>query len=169
MGTALTLYELTAEARESLAQLAELDLDEQTVRDTMEAIQWPVEVKAQNTLAFASNLEAEAELIEQRIAQLSRRKKSLANRSQWLKDYVLGAMQAAGIKEIRCADFVAKPRNNPERVVIDNEAGLPDACWREIPATREPNKSAIKELLKAGDPAVNAAAHLEQSVRLEFK
>lgn len=165
----LTLYEITAQAQAELAQLAEMDLDDQTLRDTMESIQWPVEVKAQNTLAFASNLEAEAELIANRISQLQSRQKALANRSRWLKDYVLGAMTAAGIKEIRCADFVAKPRNNPERVVIDNEAGLPDACWREIPATREPDKGAIKELLKSGDEAVNAAAHLERSVRLEVK
>jgi hypothetical protein len=165
----LTLYELTEVARQELAQLSELDMDEQTIRDTMESIQWPVEQKAQNVLAVAGNLEAEADLIEQRMAVLAKRQKSLASRSKWLKDYVLGAMQAAGIKEIKCADFVARPRMNPERVVIDNEAGLPDECWRTIPATRELDKASIKELLKAGNEQVSQAAHLERSVRLEVK
>lgn len=167
--TSLTLYELTEVARQELAQLGELELDEQTIRDTMEAIQWPVEQKAQNVLAVAGNIEAEAEMIEQRIAVLAKRQKALANRSKWLRDYVLGCMNSAGIKEIKCADFTAKPRLNPERVVVDNEAGLPDECWRTIPATRELDKASIKELLKAGDERVSQAAHLERSVRLEVK
>jgi len=165
----LTLYELTEVARQELAQLAELDLDEQTLRDTMESVQWPVEQKAQNVIAFAGNIEAEADMIEQRIAVLSKRQKALANRAKWLRDYVLGCMTAAGIKEIKTPDFVARPRANPERVVIDNEAGLPDECWRTIPAIREPDKQTIKDMLKAGDARVSQAAHLERSVRLEVK
>ena len=165
----LTLFELVAEHRQALAQLAELDLPDEVIRDTVEGLQWPVEQKAQNCIAFAGNLEAEAEMIDARVKVLQARSRAIANRVSWLRSYVLQAMQASGITEIRCADFVAKPRANPEKVVIDNEAGLPEKCWRVIPETREPDKNAIKEALKAGDEEVNQAAHLARSFRLDIR
>ena len=42
----LALYTITAEYRQQAAQLAELDLDDQTLADTLESLQWPVEEKA---------------------------------------------------------------------------------------------------------------------------
>ena len=165
----LTLYELVDEYRQALAQLSELDLPEEVIRDTVEGLNWPVEQKAKNCIAFAGNLEAESEMIDQRVKVLQARSRALANRSAWLKSYVLGAMQASGITEIRCADFVAKPRANPERVVIDNTAGLPATCFRVVPATFEPDKTAIKEALKAEDPQVSQCAHLERSFRLDVR
>jgi predicted tellurium resistance membrane protein TerC len=63
-------------------------------------------------------------------------------------------LQAAGIKEIKCPDFTAKPRQNPPAVVIDNEAGLPDSCWRVIPEHREIDKRTVKDMLEFGDKVI---------------
>lgn len=165
----LTLFDLSEQYKADLAGLTELDLPEQVVKDTVEGLSGALEVKAQNVLAFAANLEAEAEAVAQRVKALQARQKALQARAGWLQNYVLYAMQNAGIHEIRCADFVAKPRQNPERVVIDNEAGLPAKCWRIIPEQREPDKQAIKDALKAGDSEVSQAAHLERGWRLDVR
>lgn len=61
---ALTLYELSDEYRDALAVLNEMDLDEQTIADTLEGLQGAIEVKAQNVAMFTRNLEATAEAIK---------------------------------------------------------------------------------------------------------
>jgi len=161
-----SLYEIAVRYRESLSALNNLDLPEEVIADTIESVEGELTVKAQNVIAFAANLDAQAEAVGTRIKQLQAWQRALDRRSEWLRRYTLEAMQAAGVREIKCGDFIAKPRQNPPRVVIDNEAGIPAELWREK-IVREPDKSAISAKLKAGEPL--EFAHLEQTWRLEIK
>ena len=54
----VALYELAAEFRQTAELLADMDLDEDTIRDTIEAAAFPVEQKAVPVAAFVRNLEA---------------------------------------------------------------------------------------------------------------
>ena len=55
MGTALSLFALADEYKEIADQLAEMDVDEQTLADTLEGAAFPVEQKAKAIAAVIGN------------------------------------------------------------------------------------------------------------------
>src|SRR5512139_3188873 len=142
-----TLWQLAAEHRALAAQLESLDLDEQTIADTLEGESLALQSKTQACVAVMGTLEAQAEAYKQRAAQLADHAKALAKRAEWLRQYVRDAMMVSGISEIKGPDFTAKLRTNPPRLVIDAETQVPWEFWREK-VIKEIDKVALKQALQ---------------------
>lgn len=145
------LYELAREYRDAAERLADLDLDEQTVADTLEGLAGDLEVKATNVAMFARNLEATAAQIKDAEAQMAARRKAVENRATNLRRYLLVSMQQAGIQKIECPYFRLAVRDNPPAVDVFDAAQVPAEFMRQ-PETPPPapDKTAIKDELKAG-------------------
>jgi hypothetical protein len=75
-------------------------------------------------------------------------------------------MSAMNIKDISNHQLRLVVRNNPCKVVFDDEDSIP-AQFKEVVSTIKISKSAIGEQLKAGETVTGA--HLEKSFRLEIK
>jgi len=162
------LYQLVAEYREAAAVLDDLDLDDQTVADTLEGMTGAIEVKAVNVACVARNLEATAGAIREAEAQMSARRKAIERRAEHLRAYLLHAMQATGIQKIESPYFRLAVRDNPAAVDVFDAKQLPAEFMRQPePPPPAPDKSAIKEALKAGRDV--PGARLTQGQRLEVK
>lgn len=165
--TAMTLYELTEEYREALQSLTEMDLDEQTVSDTLEGLQGAIEVKAQNVAMFIRNLEVGAEAIKEAESRMAARRKAIENRVQRIKQYLLMNMRACGISKIESPYLSVSIRKNPVSVVIDNSDAIPPEYMRQPePPPPSPDKKAIAEAIKSGKEI--PGAHTEQSERVHI-
>ena len=161
------LYDLAAEYKAASDKLHDSDLDERTIADTLEGMAGELEAKATNVGFVIRNLDSMAEQIKQAEESMSKRRKALENRSKWLKSYLLQSMLATGKSKIESPYFVISVRNNPESVVIDAESQIPDDYMREIPATYEPNKQAIKQAIQDGFTV--PGAHLARTQSLQIK
>ena len=162
------LYELTKEYRSAAERLADLDMDEQTVIDTLESLAGDIEVKSKNVAFFIRNLESTASAIKQAESDMASRRKAIENRAARLKTYLLDNMMACQITKIECEYFKLSVRENPPSVVIDSVDLLPADYMRyPEPPPPVPDKVAISAALKAGE--VIPGAHLERGVRLEIK
>ena len=138
-----TLYELTTQ----LLTVADLDTDEQTLADTLEGIEGAIQVKAENLVKVVESMDADKTAIQTEIKRLTARRQSIEARQKWLREYLRGNMEKAGISKISCPLFtitLAKPR--PVASVVDEDA-LPDEY---VVVTRRPDKKAILDALKAG-------------------
>ncbi|KQP36104.1 siphovirus Gp157 family protein [Pseudorhodoferax sp. Leaf274] len=162
------LYDIAAEYREAAEKLAELDLDEQTIADTLEGLGGDLQVKAQNVVFFARNLEAMAEAIKKAEGEMAKRRKAMENRSAGLLRYVLDSMQAAGVTKIECPHFRLSVRDNPGAVDVFEPELLPAQFMvrPELPPPA-PDKKAISAALKAGDDV--PGARLTAGKRLEVR
>ena len=89
----ITLYNLAAEYRTQLETLADLDLPEETVRDTLESLGGELEAKAQSVVGFTRHLETLAASIKAAEAEMAARRKTIENRVEHMKKYVLDCMQ----------------------------------------------------------------------------
>lgn len=168
MTTSTALYVLADEYLIAAQQLADLDLDPQTVADTLEGLSGALEVKATNVAMFARNLEASAEAIKAAEAQMAARRKSIENRAQAVRDYLKAQMERTGIKEIASPYFKLAIRTNPPAVVIDALGQIPEYFMKmPEPPPPSPDKKGIAAAIKAGKEV--PGAHLEQSTRLEIK
>lgn len=162
------LYELAHDFRSAAEKLADMDLDEQTLADTLEGLSGELEVKATNTAMLCRNLEATAAAIKDAEAQMAARRKALENRAARVKDYLLANMMVAGIQKIECPHFKLSVRENPAAVEIYEPGLIPAEFMRQPePPPPSPDKAAIKELLKAGQDV--PGCKLTRGVRLEIK
>lgn len=167
----LKLYELADDYIAALNKLEALAdagmLDAETVANTLDGMSCELEVKATNVIGYARSLELEAQAIRAAIEPMEKRAKAIEAKSKYMIEYVKTQMERTGKTEIKSPYFVLKLRDNPPKVVIDNEAGIPETCWRVIPEKREVDKKAIKEMIESGQEV--QFAHIERDKRLEIK
>lgn len=162
------LYEIV-KYKEELEALAESDdIPAETIANTLEAIEGELEEKAVNVAAFTRNLDASAKAIREAAAGMLERAERLERRAESIRAYLLFNMQAAGISKIECPFFKIAVRKNPPAVMIDNSEILPERFLVQPPTPPpRPDKIAIRDALKAGEPV--PGAHLMQTERVEIK
>jgi hypothetical protein len=170
MGT-LTLYEIAQEYRSAADTLAELDMDEQTVADTLESISGDLTVKAQNVAFVIRNLEASAEQINVAIEHMQARAQALAKRAERVREYLLQNMLMAGVQKVECPYFKMAVKENPPKVIVDDEKQIPVAYMTDPapppPPPAKPDKALIKKALQDGFDV--PGCRLERGKRLEIK
>jgi hypothetical protein len=166
--TALTLYAMAGEFKEAADKLAELDMDEQTIADTLESLSGDLEVKATNTVMLVRNLESAAAQIKEAEKAMAERRKALEKRAERIRQYVMDSMIFAGIQKIECPYFKIALRDNPPAVVVDNAEQIPMAYMADpLPPPPAPDKKLIAQALKDGVDV--PGCHLERGQRLEVK
>jgi len=163
------LYVLADEYLQSAAKLADLDLPEEVVIDTLSSLTGDLEVKATNVAMFVRNLESIAEQIKQAEQAMAERRKALENRADRIRQYLLENMQRTGISKIESPWFKIALAKNPPSVVVDDEVTLKFAHpeFVKVVTTESLDKTAIKEAIKAGIDVPGAKQ--VQGTRLEIK
>ena len=161
------LYLLTQEFREAAEKLADAELPDEVIADTLESLQFPIEEKAKNVAMVIRNIEASAKAIKEAADAMILRAKSEENRAKNLKGYLPSAMEATGITKIESPYFVISLRNNPESVVIDAESQIPADYMREIPASYSPDRILIKKAIQDGYEV--PGCHLTRTQSLQIK
>lgn len=165
---AITLYEIAQEYRSDLEKLADADLDDATLTDTLDSMGGELQVKAQSVACFIRNLEANAAAIKEAEAQMATRRKALENKAARVKDYLLASMMVAGVDKIECPYFRLSVRDNPAAVEVYQPELIPQNLMRQKPPpVAEPDKTAIAAELKAG--RIVPGARLTHGCRLEIK
>jgi hypothetical protein len=157
------LYDLAGAYKQLADRLATMDLDAETVADTIEAsgLTDEISTKAQGVLLVAKSAEQYLPAIEAEIARLTALKKRHERIAAGLRDYLKVNMQQAGIERIACPLFDVSIRTNPAAVEVFDEAQVPNALLR---VKYEVDKAAIKAELKAGREV--AGCRLVQGTRL---
>ncbi len=166
--SALKLYEVTANQMALADKLAAMDLDEQTIADTLEGELAPFEDKAKAVAAVVGNIIAESDAYAEHAKKVAERAKTLKSRADWLKFYLLRNMQAVGVSEIKGPGLLIKLQDNPESVELFDISQIPELFMRRPPQPEaEPDKAAIKDALKAG--AEVPGARLSRTQRITIK
>jgi hypothetical protein len=166
------LYVIANQYLELAAKLDSLDLDTQTIVDTIDAsgIEDEFSLKAQGILHIASEAEKYTPMIDMEIERLQALKAGRAKLAQGLRDYLLDNMERSGIQKITCPLFSLSIRHNPPSVEVLDRAALPLSYWRTPeprPPVAAPDKAAIKAALQSGVDV--PGAKLTQSLKLVIK
>ena len=160
------LYKLADEYLAIAQLLADHDLPEEVIADTLEGASGDLEEKAWNVAALIQQSEGEAAMIKDAEQRMSQRRKSLEKRIDWLRQYLLVQLLRTGITEIDSPEFVIRTRENPPRTVIDDEDAIPKAFKvKETIVTIR--KDEIRKRLLDGQEV--PGAHLERDKHLVIK
>ena len=162
-----TLFALTTEYREAAMKLAELDMDAQTVADTLESLSGELETKAQSVAHMVRSFEADAAAVKQWSKDAAERAKAIENRAEHLRDYLARCMEACGLEKISGPGVELSFRKS-SAVVIDGQDLIPAEFMRAKPAPDpEPDRKAIADAIKAGKEV--PGAHIEQRKSLQIR
>ena len=161
----MTIFELTSEYLQLLDMLEDPDMDEQTILDTLEGVGGELEEKADGYARVMRQMDADAAAIRAEEERLHNRRKSLENRSAWLKERLQNVMEITGKKKFKTELFSFSIQKNPPRVVITDESRIGHDF--KIPQPPKIDTKAIKDALNEG--FCFDWAHLEQSESLRIR
>lgn len=161
------LYILSAEYREAAEKLTDLELDEQTLTDTLESLSGELDAKVENIAKLIRELEGdeqkastEAKRIQERMEHFAKRKERL---STYLKDSLIHACRL----KIEMPCFTVSVRKNAPAVVIDDEKVLPAPYWVAPVPTPRPDKKRIAQEIKGGLSVPGARLVASQSLQIK--
>lgn len=146
----IALYELTAEFKAVAQKLEELDLDDQTIADTLEGYSADFENKVIAISSFIRNLEVTAAAMKNAEAEMNDRRRSVERKIEGLKSYVLTNMNAIGMDKVECPLFKVSVRNNAPSVVVEENIALPQK-YLVTKTVVSPDKKALKEAIESGE------------------
>ncbi|MCI9592329.1 MAG: siphovirus Gp157 family protein [Lachnospiraceae bacterium] len=145
----MRLYEIAEEYAALLDMLSDEEVEEQVIRDTMEAINMEFEDKADNYAKIIRELGAGAEALKAEEERLYKRRKRMEDRSRWLKNELEANMRFTGKTKFRTDLFSFNIQKNGglQPLVIDGV--LEDIPGRFlIPQPPIINNEAVRKLLE---------------------
>ena len=160
------LYEIDA------AILAAVDQETGEILDVekLDALQMEREAKLEGVALWVKDLKAEAEAMKAEADKLTARKKSLENKIDGLKQWLLYALNGEKLKTARCNVY----QTHSQKVVIDDEKALIDMFMtspfgEKFLRVKDPeiDKTALKDSMKQGYEY--EFAHLEETESVVIK
>lgn len=149
------LYEIKEQYETLLNAIAEGEIPEEAITDTLESVESEFSEKADNIACYIKSIYAEAEAIKEEAAVLTERAKIKEHKAEKLKEYLLSAMKAFKKDKIETSRNVIKVGICPPSVFIASENESKFIVWaknnnKNLITEKSPsiNKTEIKKLLK---------------------
>lgn len=168
----MTLNDLAGEYLQLLDMLLEDDAEEDVIRDTMEAIQGEIEVKAEAYAVVIGRLQqdvaaldGEMKAVKAEYERLKARKEARENNVDRVKKHLIEGMKAADLPKIKNAFHTIWIQQTPPAVVIDDENNISTKYL--IPQPPKVDKDGIKSAIQKG--AKLPFAHLETHDSLRIR
>lgn len=161
----MKLYEITGQFSALDSMDLETSEDIQAYGDLYAGLEGTLKEKIEASCKVIKNSDAEIEALSNEMARLSARKKTIENRTAWLKGYMQENLEAMGLDKVDTYLFSVRIQANPPSVDVTIEAEkLPEEYQR---VTIAPDKTAIKEALKAGIDIEGCTLSQSKSLRIK--
>ncbi len=141
-----SLYELTGEMLSLMDMVSDPDVDEQTLADTMESLNYEIEEKADGYAKIIQSLKAQVEGLKGEIERLQNRKRTIESNIDRLKLNLEGSMRAIGKTKFKTDLFSFGIQKNPASVNIIDESKIPKEYL--IPQEPKIDKKGIIDFVK---------------------
>lgn len=143
----MKLYELGAAALELQERLDNIENEDakQCIEDTLEALNYSIEEKAENIVKVIKNYEGDVNSIDAEIKRLQAMKKSKANNITSLKEYLKTNLMSLNRDKVETTLFKITVGKGQAKVVIEDETKVPNEF---IKTYFEVDKTSLKEALK---------------------
>ena len=156
----MNLYELS----QNYLAVQDMDLEPETLKDTLDSIEEAIEVKAENIAKWIRNLEADKKAFEEEEKRFKDKKQAADNRIKSLKLYLEDNMRLTGKTKFKAGFFSFAIQNNPPSVEVFDEALIPKQFLIAQPVKID--RAGIKELLKAGEEVPGAELKQTKGLRI---
>ena len=161
-----TIYELTDDFLRLLEMAEDPETDPQAFADTLEGLEYEIEVKAENYAKVIKQLDSDAAGIDAEIKRLQAKKSAIANSQDRMKKTLEGAMIATGKVKFKTDLFSFNIQKNPPSVELDEEHLELIPIEYLIPQDPKPDKKRMLAGLKEGKELGFARLKQTESLRI---
>ena len=159
----MTLYEMTQEQKQLYELMTSGEIDEEVYADTLEGI--GIAEKIEGYCVVANELSGDLQKINAEIERLQGKKKSIENNIDSLRRRLGTFLVSMNTKSYAAGTFTVY-RRETEQIIIDDPQKIP-AEFMKTKVTETPNKTLIKESIKAG--AEVSGAHIQTNQCISIK
>ena len=156
----MTLYDINEQIQKAIEYGFDPETGEILDGSALEQLQLDRDEKIENICLYIKDLVAEAKALADEAKALTERKERSAKKAESLKNYLQAMLNGQKWKSSKAVVSYRKTQS----VVIDDVDALPEHLMR---VKTEPDKVAIKEILKSGEAV--AGAHLEDGQSMSIK
>lgn len=157
----MKLYELTGKYRE----VSDMDdLDEITLKDTLDSLQEDIETKLQNIGFVIKEKKADLKAIEEAIHSLKEKKAAVEKSIERLQDYSQTTMEVIGIEKIKTPLLTVWIQDNKQSVHVLDEKKIDLNYFIEQPSKLD--KNMLLADLKEGKKVEGAEIQQTRSLRI---
>lgn len=156
----MNLYELS----QNYLAVQDMELEPETLKDTLDSIEEAIEVKAENIAKWIRNLEADKKAFEEEEKRFKEKKQAADNRIKSLKQYLEDNMRLTGKTKFKAGFFSFAIQNNKPSVEVFDEALIPKQFLIAQPVKID--RAGIAELLKAGEEVPGAELKHSSGLRI---
>lgn len=123
-------------------------LDDGTLRDTLDSIKEAFDVKAENIAKVIKEVTGQAEMIDEEIKRLTQRKSAMTKNAKSMKVYLQEQMERVGTRKVQGELLTVAIQKNAPSVRVINERSIPEEFF--IPQPAKLDKKQLKAELKNG-------------------
>lgn len=147
----MRLYEITGDLLQ-LQSMLEDSVEDDVLKDTLEAVQGEFDYKLEQYAKVIKNLEADVDALKNEAKRLTDKRKVLENNITRLNAAMFDSMKATGTSKVKGQLFTVAIQKNGGKVPVIMAEGtttehLPDQL---VNIVETPNLDAIREVLEAG-------------------
>lgn len=158
----MTLYEMTEYARLLYEMLQADEIDEETVRDTIEAI--GVQDKLEDYCKVIRQFEADAEMFKAEKGRIEAKQKRAENAVARLKNTILLYMNTTNTDKQKCGLFEVK-RGQSKAVNITDESLIP--AEYKVAQPDKIDKANIRKALLNGEQVAGAEIQVNENISIK--
>lgn len=161
-----TIYELTDDFLRLLEMAEDPETDPQAFEDTLEGLEYEIEIKAEGYAKVIKQLDSDAAGLDTEIKRLQAKKSAIANAQDRMKRTLEGAMIATGKVKFKTDLFSFGIQKNPPSVELDEEHLELIPIEYLIPQDPKPDKKRMLAELKEGKELGFARLKQTESLRI---
>lgn len=140
----MKLYEMSAEWQEVFDMLADPEIPEEAVYDTIEMIEADMDTKSDSYAKIIKSMAGDVATLDAEIKRLQERKSAMVRRSEWLKSQLEAVMRVTGRTKFKTALFTYNIQKNGGVRPVEFTGDVP----REWLKPGEPDTKRIREHLE---------------------
>lgn len=159
----MTLYEMTEAQKELYELMTSGEIDEDVYADTLEGI--GIAEKIEGYCVVENELAGDLQKIESEIERLNKKKKSIENNIKRLNLRLGDCLYSMNTTKYNAGTYTVY-RRETEQIIIDDLQKIP-AEFLKTRVSETPNKTLIKESIKAGTDVAGAHIQTNQSISIK--
>ena len=159
----MTLYEMTAAQKELYELMISGEIDEEVYVDTLEGI--GIAEKIEGYCVVENELSGDLQKIESEIERLNAKKSAIENNIKRLKLRLGDCLLSMDTKKYSAGTYTVY-RRETQQIIIDDLQKIP-AEFMKTKVSETPNKTLIKERIKAGEEIGGAHLQTNQSITIK--
>lgn len=141
------------------------EITPEMLEESLQSMEGELNDKLENIVAFIRSLEGDVAVIDNEVARLQARKKTINNKISSLKAYMEDCLRMLDLKRVKTSLNTISIQNNPPSVNIVNEDLIPNE-FKSVEQVVKIDKKAILKAIKENKEIEGAEIKTSSSIRI---